>query len=80
MRLYVVHQSDGQILAAAVAPGEGTDALEARPYPISPDHFAAEVDVPEEHAQMAFDELCVRFNVDPAARCLVLRDRPDAVT
>lgn len=79
MRLYVIHQSDGAIIAAAVEPEAGTNGLFARPFAISPDHYEADVDVPEEHQQIPLEEICCRFDVDPAGPRLVARSQPRAV-
>lgn len=79
MRLYVVHDKDGQIAAAAVKPESDTEDFFARPYAVSPEHFEAEVDVADEHQQLGLEEICCRFDVDSAAPRLVARTEPRAV-
>lgn len=74
MRLAVVHDESGQILAAADLSAPG---LIARPMPISTEHTALEVEVPYEHRQGDLYEMCQRLRVDPERKQLVLREAGD---
>ncbi len=74
MRLAVVHDQSGRILAAADLTAEG---LIARPMPVSPEHTALDVDVPYEHRQGDLFEMCQRLRVDPERKVLVLRATGD---
>ena len=71
MRLAVVHDENGRILAAADLTAEG---LIARPVPVDPGHVALEVDVPAEHQQGDLFEMCQRLRIDPERKQLVPRE------
>ena len=57
MRLHVVHDDSGRIVAAARSDEVG-------PHPLAPEgHFGAEVEVPDEHRDLGLDDVCARYRV-----------------
>jgi hypothetical protein len=77
MRLHVVHDSDGRIVAASASAEDGSDeAFVAVPVAGS-DQVAAEVDVPAEYASHDLATLCNQFRVDADHRRLVRAEEPD---
>lgn len=78
MRLHVVHDADGNILAAVEESAEETnDMLIARPFPVSPGHSAAQIEVAQEYLHLHLEEICTRFRVDPGGSRFVLRENED---
>jgi hypothetical protein len=71
MKLAVVHDKDGRILAAAEL--DGGDLI-VRPHPVDPEHAALEVDVPEQHRTGTLYDMCQQLRVDPKRKQLVPRD------
>jgi hypothetical protein len=65
MRLSLVHDRDGRILAAALI-HDRDDVPPLRPLP-GDDQHAAEIEVAEEQRELDLHELCTRFRVDAAA-------------
>ncbi|MFE3831022.1 hypothetical protein [Streptomyces sp. NPDC059092] len=72
MRLSIVHDDEGRIIAAAACETEG---LVARPVPVDLHHQALEVEVPEEHGEGDLMEICQRLRVDTARQVLVPSER-----
>lgn len=70
MKLRVVHEEDGEIVAAAAVEGEG-DGL--TPIPGS-GQAVAEVDVPDDLGGEDLATLCTQLRVDPDGPRLVRRD------
>ena len=68
MRLRVVHDETGRIIAAADLDAEELTLL---PEPASPEHTAIEVEVPYEHRKGDLAEICQRLRVDPERKQLV---------
>jgi hypothetical protein len=68
MRLRVVHDKTGRILAAAELDVEELTIL---PQPARPEHKAIDVEVPDEHRKGDLAEICQRLRVDPRRRQLV---------
>jgi len=68
MKLALVHDEDGRILAASELDG---GELIARPNPASPAHSALEVDVPEEQRKGTLLDICQRLRVDTKLKTLV---------
>ncbi|MGV1047384.1 MAG: hypothetical protein ACOYD4_02510 [Solirubrobacterales bacterium] len=62
MKLHVVHDEVGVIVAAAVI-DDGGDAYTAVPLP-GPRQAAAEVEVPEEHRDKDLGLICTQLRVD----------------
>lgn len=62
MRLHVVHDEAGVIVAASVIDDSG-DAFTAVPLP-GPRQTAVEVEVPEEHYDKELGEICTQLRVD----------------
>jgi hypothetical protein len=73
MKLHVVHDAEGHIQAAALAPErqEG-EAIAVRPVALQ-GQKAVTLDLSEEHGRLELDVLCTRFRIDPRA------DRPRLV-
>ena len=69
MRLRVVHDETGRIVAAAILP-EGDDGVAAVPL-AGVREAGAEVDVPQDMAAEDLDVICTRLRVDPANNQLV---------
>ncbi|BCJ64283.1 hypothetical protein [Polymorphospora rubra] len=65
MRLRVVYDEDGRIVAAAAVPERGDDSVLVTPL-AGPRQVEAEVDVPDEMADVGLDVICTRMRVDPA--------------
>jgi hypothetical protein len=63
MRLRVVHDEDGRILAAAVVPEADDDSPKITPV-AGHRQIAAEVEVPQEVADQNLDVICTRMRVD----------------
>jgi hypothetical protein len=68
MKLALVHDKDGRILAASELDG---GELVARPNPASPEHSALEVEVPEEHRKGTLLDICQQLRVDTKLKKLV---------
>jgi hypothetical protein len=65
MKINVLYDSQGKILSAGVPSPQSYDFRGPRSGPkASEGQYAAELDVPEEHAQMNFAELGDRLRVD----------------
>ncbi|MEV7229501.1 MULTISPECIES: hypothetical protein [Polymorphospora] len=64
MRLRVVYDEGGRIVAAAAVPERGDDSVVVTPL-AGPRQVAAEVDVPDEMAGEGLDVICTRMRVDP---------------
>lgn len=61
MRLYAVYDQSGNIVAAVRL--DSTDS--SRPRPVAKKgHSAAELEVPQEHTNLGFADICQRFKVD----------------
>jgi hypothetical protein len=76
VKLHVVHDADGSIVAAVQEPDD-TDAEEtlvARPFPVVADQWAAQVEVDEDMRDTSLEDICTRFKVDRERRRLVPRD------
>jgi hypothetical protein len=68
MRLRIVHDKTGRIMAAAeLYVGEFT----VLPEPASPEHTAIELEVPSEHQKSDLAEICQRLRVEPSRKQLV---------
>ena len=63
MRLHVVHDASGRIVAAAEAADGGYDSPTITPLP-GPHQTAAELDVPDDVAGEQLDVICTRMRVD----------------
>jgi hypothetical protein len=78
VKLHVVHDADGNILAAVQEPDEETDdTLIARPFPLSAGHRAAQIEVAQDYLHLQLEEICTRLRVDPGGPRLVLRENQD---
>ncbi len=75
MRMHVVYDSHGQIVAAAeLSEDISDDTPQARPV-TKPDQYSADVDVPADLAHLSFKEVCERSLVDVAQKVLRLKAR-----
>jgi hypothetical protein len=74
MRLSIVHDRDGRILAAADLDADDPDGATPRPVAVNPEHTTIELDVPNEYQQGDLREICERLRVDPERRQLVPRE------
>lgn len=75
MRMHVLYDSSGQILAAVELPevvSEGT--LQVRPV-VKPGQYTADVDVPPDLAHLNFKEACEKLVVDVAQKVPRLKAR-----
>lgn len=63
MRLRVVHDASGRIVAAARVSEAGDDTLSPTPL-AGPRQTAAELEVPDEVAREELDVICTRMRVD----------------
>jgi hypothetical protein len=67
MKINVVYDNDGRILAASLDSGQYLG-----PKPISaPGEHAAEIDVPPALGETSLEEICVGFRVDPKTKSLI---------
>lgn len=76
MKLYVIHDSSGNIVAAARLDGDTVphDLPRPRMLPVAKqDQMAAEVFVPTEHACLDFAAVCQRMRVDMKAKFPTLK-------
>lgn len=73
MRLHVLYDSDGRIVAAA--PSDAADGeMVVRPVATEPGQEAGEMEVPGELDGADLAEICERSRVDVAQRRMVVRD------
>ena len=68
MRLRIVHDKTGRIMAAAEL---YVGAFAVLPEPASSDHFAIELEVPPEHQKSDLAEICQRLRVEPSRKQLI---------
>ncbi|WP_331765871.1 hypothetical protein [Embleya sp. NBC_00896] len=78
MRLHIVHDEDGRILAAAPVETEDyrgvvPQQVFPRPLPVSPEHTAVELEVPHEYREGSLLDICGKLSVDPQRKKLVAR-------
>lgn len=73
MRLKVVYDENGRILAAAAVPEGNDDMLAVTPI-AGARQIAAEVDVPDNIAGDGLLAICTRMRVDPHRKQLVAND------
>ena len=68
MRMHVLYDSSGQILAAVELPEVvSADTLQVRPV-VKPGQYSADVDVPPDLAHLSFKEACEKLMVDVAQK------------
>ena len=72
MKLCIVHDRDGRILAASILDAESDDGLTIRPIATDPEHTLVELDASGESGDLA--EICSRMRVDPERKQLVPND------
>jgi hypothetical protein len=71
MKITVLYDSDGVIIAGAPRTGDYDD-----PVPVaSDDNRAGTFDVPQSAVELRLDEICTSFRVDPASQQLVEEPR-----
>jgi hypothetical protein len=71
MQLIAVHDKAGTIIGAVLDDGE-----HPVPLPVPPeDHQLARIELTDEQARIALDELCTRMLVDPRTNTLTPIDR-----
>lgn len=78
MKLYVVHDGDGRILAAS---GASDDPELVVPVPLAREgegEFAAEIEVSGEYADQELYDLCTQFRVHPERGELIPLNEPRA--
>ena len=78
MKLHVVHDGDGRILAASAA-SDSSDLVV--PVPVAREgqgEFTAEIEVSGEYADEELYELCTQFRVHPERGELIPVDEPSA--
>jgi hypothetical protein len=67
MKLHVMYDKNGKIMAAIRLDGDGTSKNakigSARPV-VKPGYFCADLDVPAEHAHLTFAEACRQLMVE----------------
>jgi hypothetical protein len=73
MRLYVLHDREGRILAAANLMAEDREAAVPRPIAAGPEQVVVELEVPNEHRKGDLREICERLRVDLHRNQLVPR-------
>ncbi|OEJ36539.1 hypothetical protein BGK72_38235 [Streptomyces agglomeratus] len=63
MRLHILHDRAGRILAASSAQAEEDGLVVPRPVPISPGQTAVELEVPGEYRDSDLQEICRELRV-----------------
>ena len=74
MKLHVLYDQDGRILAASQA--DAPDGVVPIPVASQANHTVSELEVPAEHAKGELDEICRRLRVDPQRKMLVAGGYP----
>jgi hypothetical protein len=76
MKLHVIYDNSGKIVAGVRVDAEGTTKHPTlgslRPV-VKPGHFSAEVDVPEEHTHLTLADLCLKLVVQTSSNTPQLR-------
>lgn len=75
MRMHVLYDSSGQILAAVdLSEGVSEGTPQVRPVP-KPDQYSADLDVPPGLAHLSFKEACEKMVIDLAQKVPSLKAR-----
>ena len=73
MKIHVLYDDSGQILAAAeLSESASKDSLQVRPV-AKPGQYSADMDVPAALAHLSFKDACEKLTIDVAQKVLRLR-------
>ena len=67
MKLHILHDSEGRIVAASV-PERGTRGSPIPRAVKGSEHAEAQLDIPEQHKHLEIQELLTRVTIDPKSK------------